>query len=112
MFVVGKLPRQVLFSSPPRSSPKIALAPRCRALHVGLRSSPLPSNDVHVPRGFRLSPLAATRFSPSPPATFILCGGNLAPQLTPQSCLHLSPVGARQLQRCAANCLQLANLMS
>src|SRR6266487_5377345 len=97
MFVVGKLPRQVFFSPPPRSSPKRALAPRCRALHVGLRSSPLPSNDVHVPRGFRLSPLAATRFSPSPLATLMPCGGNLAPQLTPQSCLHLSPVGPLQL---------------
>src|SRR6266699_6754900 len=99
MVVVGKLPRQVLFSSRPRSSPKRALAPRCRDLHVGLRSSPLPSNDVHVPRGFRPSPLAATRFSPTQPAILILCGGNLAPQLTPQSCLHLSPVGALQLFR-------------
>src|SRR5207244_4569184 len=97
MFVVGKLPRRVPFSSPPRSFPKRALGPRYRNLYVGLRSSPLPSNDVHVPRGFRPSPLAATRFSPSPLATLIPGGCNLAHQLTPQSCLHLSPIGVFQL---------------
>src|SRR5437870_2728739 len=97
MFVVRKPPRQLLSCSPPRISPKRALGPRYRNLHVGLRSSPLPSNDVHVPRGFRPSPLAATRFSSSPLATLIPCGCNLAHQLTPQSCLHLSPIGVFQL---------------